>query len=142
MILQPSLVQTQDFCKETVINYLYWLPRQIMHLLAFRFNLSVSELLLSVTQIMHFVRSLKERSVFDIKTPRERFKNIRNIWSPIAHGTLMSNMLMHLEQAYIVISPFRLFSLKRVYVYILSSDICRYTKLQVFCSRALKRIEE
>ncbi len=24
--LEPSLVQTQDLGKETVINYLYWLP--------------------------------------------------------------------------------------------------------------------
>ncbi len=45
VILQPSLVQTQDLDKETVINYLYWLPCQIMHLLALLCNLSVSKLL-------------------------------------------------------------------------------------------------
>ncbi len=28
LILQPSLVQTKDFGKETVIHYLYWLPNQ------------------------------------------------------------------------------------------------------------------
>ncbi len=42
VILQPSLVQTQDLGKETVINYLYWLPGEIMHLLVFLFNLSVN----------------------------------------------------------------------------------------------------
>ncbi len=41
VILQPNLVQTQDLGKETAINYLFWLPRQIMHLLAFLFNLNI-----------------------------------------------------------------------------------------------------
>ncbi len=40
MILQPSLVKTQDLGKEKV-KYLYRLPCQIMHLLAFLFNLSI-----------------------------------------------------------------------------------------------------
>ncbi len=57
VILRSEPGPMQDLGKETVINYVYWLPRQIMHLLAFLFNLSVSELLLSVTQIMHFVRT-------------------------------------------------------------------------------------
>ncbi len=41
VILQPSLVKTQDLGKETVIKYLYRLPCHIIHLLAFLFNISV-----------------------------------------------------------------------------------------------------